>query len=80
MVLLTEASGGSSCGLQKGWILEALNLQGLEEWLKAEQVQGRELLLKWEHLFACNDLDVGKTSLIKHWIELTDLMPFKEHY
>ena len=22
----------------------------------------------------------GKTSLIKHWIELTDWMPFKEHY
>ena len=24
--------------------------------------------------------DLGKTSLIKHPIELTDQMPFKEHY
>ena len=36
-------------GLQKGWILEALNLRGLGEWPEAEQEQARELLLKWEH-------------------------------
>ena len=27
-----------------------------------------------------SDLDLGKTALIKHKIELTDQMPFKEHY
>ena len=27
-----------------------------------------------------NDLDLGKTALIKHKIQLTDQMPFKEHY
>ena len=72
MVLPTEASGGFSHGLQKGWILETLNLQGLVEWPKVEQEQARKLLLKWEHLFACSDLDLGRTSLIKHWIELRD--------
>ena len=45
-----------------------------------EHEQARELLLKWEHLFSCSDLDLGKTSLIKHQIELTDWTPFKEHY
>ena len=80
VVLPTEASGGSTHGSQKGWILEALNFQGLEEWPEAEHEQARELLLKWEHLFACSDLDIGKTSLIKHWIKLTYLTPFKEHY
>ena len=75
-----EASGGSTPGSQKGLILEALNLQGLEEWQEAEQKQARKLLLKWEHLFAHSDLDLGKTSLIKHWIELTDPIPFKECY
>ena len=65
---------------QKGWILEASNLQGLEEWPEVEQEWARELLLKWEHLFAHSNLDLGKTSLIKHQIELTDLTPFKEHY
>ena len=55
-------------------------LQGLEEWPEAEQKQARELLLKWKHLFAHSDLDLGKTSLIKHQIELTDQMTFKEQY
>ena len=40
----------------------------------------RELLLKWEHLFAHSDLDLGKIALIKHKIQLTDQMLFKEHY
>ena len=64
----------------KGWVLEALDLQGLKEWPESEQEQARELLLKWEHLFACNDLDLGKTALIKHKIRLTDQTPFKERY
>ena len=75
-----EASGGSACDLQQGWILEALSLQGLGEWPEAKQEQARELLLKWEHLFVCSDLDLDKAPLIKHWIELTNPMPTKEHY
>ena len=80
LVLSTEVSGGSTCGLQKGWILEALNLQCLEEWPGSEQEQARKLLLKWEQLFDHSNLDLGKTSLIKHQIKLTDLMPFNECY
>ena len=64
----------------KGWVLETLDLQGLKEWPESEQKQTRELLLKWEHLFMHSDLDLGKTALIKHKIQLTDQMPFKEHY
>ena len=47
---------------------------------QTEQEQARELLLKWEHLFSCSDLDLGKTALIIHKIEVTDWMPFKECY
>ena len=65
---------------QKGWVLKALDLQGLKEWPESEQKQARELLLKWEHLFAHSDLDLGKTALTKHKITLADQMPFKEHY
>ena len=65
---------------QKGWVLEALDLQGLKEWPESEQKQARELLLKWEHLFTHSNLDLGKTALTKHKIMLTDQMPFKEHY
>ena len=64
----------------KGWVLEALDLQGLKEWPESEQKQARELLLKWEHLFAHSNLDLGKTALIKHKIRLTEQMPFKKWY
>ena len=57
-----------------------MNLQGFKESPEAEQERASELLLKWEHQFAHSDLDLGKTSLIKHWIELMDPTPFKEHY
>ena len=57
----TEESHNKS---QKGWVLEALDLQGLNEWPEPEQKQARELLLKWEHLFVHSDLDLGKTALI----------------
>ena len=56
------------------------SLQDLTQWPESEQKQARELLLKWEHLFAQSDLDLDKTALIKHKIQLTDQMPFKEHY
>ena len=45
-----------------------------------EQEQAREVPLKWKHLFACSNLDLGKTTLMKHKIEVTDWMPFKDHY
>ena len=75
-----EIPGESTCGPQKGWIREELSLQGLEEWPEAEQEQAAELLLKWEHLFSCSNLDLGQTPLINHQIKLMDQMPFNEHY
>ena len=60
--------------------METLDLQSLTEWPESEQKQAKKLLLKWEHLFTHSDLDLGKTALIKHKIQLTDQMAFKEHY
>ena len=37
ITLLTGTSGESACGPQKDWILDDLNLQGLENWPKAGQ-------------------------------------------
>ena len=31
-------------------------------------------------IFTMNDMDLGKTSLVKHSIRLTDNNPFKKHY
>ena len=64
----------------EGWILDELDLQGLRHWPEKEQKQPRQLLVKWKHLFAHSNLDLGMISLIKHSIELTDRMPFKECY
>ena len=80
VVHLTRTAKEATINPPKGWVLEALDLQGLKEWPESEQEQARELLLKWEHLFTCNDLDLGKTALIKHKIRLTDQTPFKERY
>ena len=65
---------------QKGLVLETLDLQGLNKWPESEHRQARELLLKWEHLFVHSNLDLGITTLIKHKIQLTNWMLFKEHY
>ena len=62
----TRTAAESITKAPKGWVLEGLDLQGLQEWPESEQKQARELLLKWEHLFAHSDLDLGKTALIKH--------------
>ena len=62
----TRTSEKSTPKPQKGWVLEALDLQGLKEWPQSEQKQASELLLKWEHLFACSGLAslcVSKCSL-----------------
>ena len=38
------------------------------------------LLLKWKHIFASNDLDLGHTNTVTHSINMTDETPFRERY
>ena len=57
---LTRTTKESKQKPPKGWVLDALDLQGLKEWPESEQRQARELLLKWEHLFVHSNLDLGK--------------------
>ena len=42
----TRTATETNYPVQKGWVLEALDLQGLKEWPESEQKQARELLLK----------------------------------
>ena len=46
VVHLTRTAAETKYQAQKGWVLEALDLQGLVEWPESEQKQARELLLK----------------------------------
>ena len=53
LVHLTRTTADPTTKSCNGWVLEALDLQGLQGWPESEQGQGRELLLKWEHTCLC---------------------------
>ena len=40
----------------------------------------RECIIKHNHIFAVDDLKLGKTDLAKHVIKLDNYVPFKEQY
>ena len=60
-------------------ILEKLDLKGIESWTEQQQ-SVRKLLKEYQHLFALNLKELGKTSLVQHEIQLSDKTPFKERY
>lgn len=62
------------------WILDKIDLTGLEEYSKADQDFAKEVMLKYSNLFSKHDLDMGRTNLVKHNIILSDPLPFKERY
>ena len=61
-------------------ILQKLNLSGMEEWEPQLQQDARDLICKFACIFSQNDLDLGKTSLVKHSIKINDPVLFKEQY
>ena len=50
------------------------------EWPQKLQAMASDLLCSYSGIFSKHDLDMGKTDLIKHHIQLTDYTPFKESY
>ena len=60
-------------------ILGKLDLKGIELWTEQQQ-SVRKLLKEYQHLFALNLKELGKTSLVQHDIHLSDKTPFKERY
>ena len=62
------------------WILNLIDLSGLEDWPEHLQVEAKGLLKRNAKTFSKNDLDMGRTNLVKHHIKLTDPIPFKEAY
>ena len=71
-------SGENRSRLEK--FLESLNLDGIESLDEQQQQSVRDLLADYQHLFAMNLSELGKTSLVQHNIKLDDMTPFKEHY
>ena len=61
-------------------LFQVLDLKGLETWPEEEQVKAKELIKKYQDIFALKDTELGHTKLIKHEIKLLDDKPFKEQY
>ena len=62
------------------WILNLIDLSGLEDWPEHLQIEAKEMLKRNAKTFSKNDLDMGRTNLVKHHIKLTDPIPFKEGF
>ena len=45
---------------------EGLDLEGIESWTEKQQQSVRDLLTEYQHLFAMNLSELGKTSLVQH--------------
>ena len=55
-------------------ILGSLDLQGIESWNGQQQQSARSLIREYQHLFALTLNELGKTSLVQHYIKLSDKM------
>ena len=71
---------GPTKGKGDSWILDQLNLEGLETWTGEQQQSARDLLVDSADVFSQSDLDLGKCNIIKDAIKITDPQPFKERY
>ena len=61
-------------------ILQQLDLTGIEFWMEQQQNLVKKLLEEYQHLFALNLKELGRTSLVQHEIKLSNDKPFKENY
>ena len=77
-----DPSGDSSSnsGNDQSWILDKLDLSGMDSWSEDLQSKAKDLLVSYSDIFSKHDLDMGKTDLIKHHIKLSDYTPFKQPY
>ena len=61
-------------------ILQKLNLSRMEEWEPQLYQDAWDLICEFACNFSQDDLDLGKTSIVKHSIKVNDPVPFKEQY
>ena len=47
---------------------------------KKQKAKARAVLTKYSFLFTMDSMDLGKTDLVKHHIELTNYTPIKDRY
>ena len=61
-------------------LFSKLDLSGMDDWSPTQKESMRKVFEDYHHLFALEDLELGRTDLVKHVIKLDDPKPFRERY
>ena len=51
-------------------------MSGTDEWLEENRLKLRQLFIKHHHIFTLDDLELGKTNMVKHVSKVSDDKPF----
>ena len=65
---------------QRDKIFSKLDLTGYGDWTQDQRDIMNATIERYHHIFAVEDLELGRTNLVKHEIKLTNYVPFKERY
>ena len=65
---------------RKKMVLEKINLDSIKEFDQEFQEKFTEMITGFQDIIALGDLEMGKTNLIKHHIEVNDPVPFKDRH
>jgi transposase InsO family protein/dUTPase len=73
-----EANSKSS-EVDDGELWKTLDIGHLEKHVTSDELHSvKHMLTKWRHIFSTDSMDLGKTSVLKHRIDLHDSIPIKE--
>ena len=62
-------------------LFEQIKLEeGTSHWTEEQRSRVRTVIEKYSFLFAMNSLDLGRTDLVKHHIQLDNYTPIKDRY
>ena len=61
-------------------LFSKLNIDGAEEWSPDIQAKLNRVFKDYHHIFALDDLELGRTDMVKHVIRLDNKVPFRERY
>ena len=61
-------------------LFSKLNLTGYDDWTSEQRKATDDVIECYHHIFAVDDLELGRTDMVKHEIRLTNYVPFKERY
>ena len=65
-------------GKEGSWVLDQLNLEGLNAWTADHQQAAKDLLVDSADVFSKDDLELGRCNILKCNIKITDPQPFKK--